>query len=201
MDQPLFGEQRKEAKVLQYLAIFIVVGFTLAAIITGAIKGISDPQKFALVATVVVAFANLAVLARWYYDKEDRLHPKFKYLVIGFVALILLTDTTAMVFSLNKPPPCTTLPTCDGCLIYQYFDAANTPQYSYISISNLPVCLNATSGGGCVRMYGSYGTCYQNCSLAGSFEMDEGFEINSILRSFARLELDSPPEQRQIEAL
>jgi len=167
MDQPLFGEQKKGTQAFQYLTGFIVVSFTLVTAVCAAVKGKDDPKKFALAITALVTFGNLALLTWWYRDKEDRLHPKFKYLMVTLVLLVILVNSTSMIFIFYEPPGCQPLPLCPGGLL-QPFASATTPPtmtYSCIGISDLTNCTSDTTGNSCIRISGSSGQCFGNCTV------------------------------------
>jgi len=117
MDQPLFGERRKEHQVFQWLITFLVVGFCLFSLGVGIAFGLSkkeggDKRNFALATTVLLAFVQLAILVFWWRDKEDRLHPKFKWLVILNVITVIVACITLNTFAFR---PCNTYP-CPGGL-------------------------------------------------------------------------------------
>jgi len=157
MDQPLFGEQRKETQVVQYVITFIVGAFSIFSVIAGIVNGIKykEPTHFAMVAVLVVTFANLALLVWWYRDKEDRLHPKFKWLIFTLVVAVLLAGATLNAYAWQKPIVCAPPPQCTSGALF------NTDQQSCVSTFNMQDCYQNPQYY-CLRFTGGslYGSCF-----------------------------------------
>jgi len=166
MDQPLFGEQKQGTAVFQAVIGFVVVAFTIVTLVSGAIKGIHDTKLFALVAALILIFVNLAILTKWYRDKDDRLAPKFSYLMITLVLAVLLMCAAAQPFIWYKPPPAPQWPLCPGGLQTQGTDPTDPTKYTYscYSVSGVPLdqCI-ASPGQYCLQFQGSYFSC-GNCT-------------------------------------
>jgi len=138
MDEPLFGEQKKQTQVSQIIVGVLVMLFTLFSIAVGVYFGIKNPRHFVLVGTLVVTFLSLALLVRWWRDKEDRIHPKFKYLIAFLVVCTILVGVCINTYVWVKPPPplvcngfyitnnntCLSYPSeCNGCLLVNIISA------------------------------------------------------------------------------
>jgi len=156
MDQPLFGEQKKEARVLIWLIGAVLVVFTGFSLIVGVIYSLPAPnhRHFALVAVVIFASANLILMWIWWNDKEDRPHPRFKWLIILNILALLLANSTLNVYIWRQEPK---LPSCPGgfltdsgaCYLYSQLPSCLTSPYVYCMrfVGNPPLgtCVNATA--------------------------------------------------------
>jgi len=157
MDQPLFGEQRRGTQVFQYLVGFIVVGFTAFSLVAGVVLGLKDSKHFALVLCLLFSFVDLAIMVYWYKDKEDRVHPKFRWLVIALVVTVLVCAATLNAYVWAKKLQCPVDPS-SKCL--GLWDVANKKCYQ---VSNFPTCLVKDA---CMFFTGNFGSCAQNCTTA-----------------------------------
>eukprot|EP01113_Clastostelium_recurvatum_P007698 TRINITY_DN1359_c0_g1_i2.p1 TRINITY_DN1359_c0_g1~~TRINITY_DN1359_c0_g1_i2.p1 ORF type:complete len:178 (-),score=28.39 TRINITY_DN1359_c0_g1_i2:101-634(-) len=177
MDEPLFGEQKKSSQVFQYAIGAIVVGFTIFSAVAGVVKAIKleDGHKhFALVITLLLQLACVLLLAFWYRDKEDRLHPKFKWLLMLLTLTLIMggVSINTYIWAKGCPPP----PTCDG--LYDFSRGA------CISISNLAMCYQPRY---CLFMGPTYGSCAFNCTVGGTpsnnyysiFDPDLAYDMSS----------------------
>ncbi|KYQ93653.1 hypothetical protein DLAC_05036 [Tieghemostelium lacteum] len=112
MDEPLFGEQKKQTQVSQIIVGVLVTLFSLFSVAAGCYFGIKQNKRdFVLVVTLIVIFASLALLVRWWRDKEDRIHPKFKYLIGVLVLATIMAAVSINCFIWEKPPKG---PECNG---------------------------------------------------------------------------------------
>eukprot|EP01112_Ceratiomyxa_fruticulosa_P012025 TRINITY_DN330_c0_g1_i1.p1 TRINITY_DN330_c0_g1~~TRINITY_DN330_c0_g1_i1.p1 ORF type:complete len:169 (-),score=26.95 TRINITY_DN330_c0_g1_i1:178-684(-) len=165
MDEPLFGEQKKQTQVFQYVVGFVVLGFTTFSIVSGVVKGLKDAKIFALVFSNLLTLACLSLLVHWWRDKDDRLHPKFKWLLSLLVLAVIMSGiaTDTIVWT---PVPVVKCPVCAGGLM-----DLNSGQC--ISVSNLQNCFNT---GWCLMVHSpTFGYCYSNCTTNSLF-LGEDYE-------------------------
>ncbi|GAM26701.1 hypothetical protein SAMD00019534_098760 [Acytostelium subglobosum LB1] len=111
MDEPLFGEQKKQAQIGQYIVGLTVTIFTLFSLAVGIFFGIKHPRDFTLVGTLALVFMSTALLVRWWKDRDDAIHPKFKWLVFLLILSTLACGVTVNVFVWEKIIP---QPVCNG---------------------------------------------------------------------------------------
>eukprot|EP01111_Echinosteliopsis_oligospora_P019649 TRINITY_DN959_c0_g1_i1.p1 TRINITY_DN959_c0_g1~~TRINITY_DN959_c0_g1_i1.p1 ORF type:complete len:171 (-),score=41.72 TRINITY_DN959_c0_g1_i1:105-617(-) len=161
MDQPLFGEQRKGAQVFQWIVAALVLIFFLFSTIAGVIFGIKDTKHFGLIVTLVFCFADLCVLTWWWRDKEDRLHPKFKYLVGMMVVTVIICGAALNAYIWYKPPPG---PSCSGLYDLNNAICYPDPQKQFSACTgnlDLTSCLlfNTPSEGTATCVYYNTTTC------------------------------------------
>ncbi|KAN0003677.1 hypothetical protein ACTFIZ_009819 [Dictyostelium cf. discoideum] len=93
MDEPLFGERKKQTQISQIIISIIVAAFSLFSIAIGVYFGIKvNARHFVLVGTIIVIFGSLALLVKWWRDQDDRIHPKFKYLIFLLAGCVILAS-------------------------------------------------------------------------------------------------------------
>ncbi|KAN0035272.1 hypothetical protein ACTA71_004534 [Dictyostelium dimigraforme] len=128
MDEPLFGERKKQTQISQLVISFIVSAFSLFSIAIGVYFGIKiNPRHFVLVGTIVFIFGSLALLVKWWRDQDDRIHPKFKYLIFLLAGCVILASVSLNCYVWVPKPiscdgiysftnkTCMTVPSIDSC--------------------------------------------------------------------------------------
>ncbi|EGC34187.1 hypothetical protein DICPUDRAFT_35514 [Dictyostelium purpureum] len=143
MDEPLFGERKKQ--------------FSIAIGVYFGIK--NNPRHFVLVATIILIFGSLALLVRWWRDQDDRIHPKFKYLIFLLAGCAILASIATNCYVWEKQVECNGLysfqnKTCtplssslNNCECGVLLDITKVP-YVAMCNDNCPIpCPNDTSSG------------------------------------------------------
>ncbi|EFA76960.1 hypothetical protein PPL_09712 [Heterostelium album PN500] len=106
MDQPLFGEQRKQTQV--YVVYILQPSFDLKMLVfslaIGVFFGIKQPRDFVLVVTLLVILISTGLLVRWWRDRDDVIHPKFKYLLALLILSTILAGISVNIYAWQKAP-------------------------------------------------------------------------------------------------
>ncbi|KAH3732862.1 hypothetical protein Pelo_16311 [Pelomyxa schiedti] len=106
-ETPLYGERTKGEKALIWGTGGIVILFLAFSVALAVSLGIIDGVvgHFFIAAVALCLFGCLAILWRWYNDKEDRLAPKFRWLIVFLVGVIILTCICIQIYAWDRPEP------------------------------------------------------------------------------------------------
>ncbi|GAM24818.1 hypothetical protein SAMD00019534_079930 [Acytostelium subglobosum LB1] len=151
MDQPLFGETNKQTQLIQYAIGGAIAAFTVFSLIVGILFGLKNNSRdFTLVFVLAFIFICTGVLMWWWRDRDDAIHPKFKWLLILLLLTTLLAGIAVNVYAWEKPP--LPQPECEGlyitdrrmCIPWFNGTACETGCYNIDFGIPLITCMNCT---------------------------------------------------------
>eukprot|EP01105_Mastigella_eilhardi_P006341 TRINITY_DN17953_c0_g1_i1.p1 TRINITY_DN17953_c0_g1~~TRINITY_DN17953_c0_g1_i1.p1 ORF type:complete len:189 (-),score=52.79 TRINITY_DN17953_c0_g1_i1:43-576(-) len=159
MDTPLFGETKPRTKILVWGTIVVLAIIVLFSIGSGVVFAFMN-KVFVHVLLVLLVFLELAsvgILFWWYRDQEDRLSPKFKWLIFFMIGVIVFTCVVLNIYAWTPPKECPPMPKPISCgSTFYRTDNQTCMSVEYADWCAPPYCLffeSYTSG------------CCGNCSM------------------------------------
>jgi len=159
MEGPLYGETTKAQKIVMYAVGIAFALFTVAAVIVCLIFAILDKHwgHFVLVLAILLLVLTSVFMFKWY--RAEHIHPKFKWIIVLLVVVLVFCDVSGFVYSIAYRIP--EMPNCT----YGFYNF-NTSQCTTIPEGKLPTC-----GGTNCLFFGSDGEgCCGNCSWGSYFQ-------------------------------
>lgn len=102
MNQPLYGEETKEAKAFNFLCGLLTGGWVIYCLIIAFVHAPTYKSHFVIAAVLVAVSLIPFLLFRWY--RTDDLEPKFKWLILFGVATVWLAGVAVNMYVWIPPP-------------------------------------------------------------------------------------------------
>jgi len=155
-ETPLFGEEKPISKwvtwIIAGIVAFVVAFSTIVGVVFGVINAV--PQHFMLTCVLLCMTMILAVQYWWY--RQGDLDPKFRFLLLGMVVVVILCAITLNAYAWPDPKKCDDMPHCVGgqvwetktrrCIFPRILDclSLHPPECAKVFSFTNVVCLNCT---------------------------------------------------------
>eukprot|EP00992_Anisonema_acinus_P007226 TRINITY_DN2926_c0_g1_i1.p1 TRINITY_DN2926_c0_g1~~TRINITY_DN2926_c0_g1_i1.p1 ORF type:complete len:199 (-),score=50.80 TRINITY_DN2926_c0_g1_i1:54-602(-) len=102
LDTPVFGEESRAVRISIYACAFIIIGLSIAAVVSGLVIGITKDYQHLVYAIILLGqVGHLGLLLQWY--RRDGLDPKFKYMIAGVSVLTLAMACNILMYAFGIP--------------------------------------------------------------------------------------------------